>query len=160
MSNCPSIESVYTHVRVALCRGVYHSTEATFLFAQRYGKHTGGYNIFDGRRQRYLPTGVKNSKGWGISTRLKECSNTLVDAGETRQKWKSIKELWFVLPNVSSMIDEWLENSLRARAKISSQSWRSDLVQIWPIRLNKTAGIASYFEGFVRLRRKDRPKMG
>jgi len=37
----------------------------------------------------------------------------------------------------------------RARAKISSQSWRSDLVQIWPIRLSKTADIARYFEDFV-----------
>ncbi|MCK4795595.1 MAG: hypothetical protein KAV87_68325, partial [Desulfobacteraceae bacterium] len=35
---------------------------------------------------------------------------------------------------------------LRARARISSQSWRSHLVQTWPIRLSKTAGIASYFE--------------
>ena len=48
--------------------------------------------------------------------------------------------------------------SLRARARISSQSWRSDLVQIWPIRLSKTAGIASYFEEVVRLRRKHRSK--
>ena len=38
---------------------------------------------------------------------------------------------------------------LRARARINSQSWRSDLVQIWPIRLSKTAGIASYFEEFA-----------
>ena len=38
---------------------------------------------------------------------------------------------------------------VRARAKISSQRWHSDLVQIWPIRLSKTADIASYFEDFV-----------
>jgi len=38
---------------------------------------------------------------------------------------------------------------LRARTRISSQNWRSDLVQIWPIRLNKTGGIASYFEEFA-----------
>ncbi|OEU45932.1 MAG: hypothetical protein BBJ60_03310 [Desulfobacterales bacterium S7086C20] len=38
---------------------------------------------------------------------------------------------------------------LGARAKINSQSWRTDLVRIWPIRLSKTAGIASYFEDFV-----------
>ena len=37
----------------------------------------------------------------------------------------------------------------RACAKISSQRWHSDLVQIWPIRLSKTADIASYFEDFV-----------
>ena len=37
---------------------------------------------------------------------------------------------------------------LRARAKISSQSWRSDLGEIWPIRLRKGTGIAGCFEGF------------
>jgi len=41
---------------------------------------------------------------------------------------------------------QWI--TLRACAKISSQNWRSDLVQIWPIRLSKTGGIASYFEEF------------
>jgi hypothetical protein len=37
---------------------------------------------------------------------------------------------------------------LRARTRISSQSWRSDLVQIRPIRLSKIGGIASYFDEF------------
>ena len=40
---------------------------------------------------------------------------------------------------------------LRARAKITSQNWRSDLVRIWLIRESKTTGIASYFEAnFIR----------
>ena len=38
---------------------------------------------------------------------------------------------------------------LRVRAKITSQNWRSDLVQIWLIRKSKTTGIASYFEDFA-----------
>ena len=37
---------------------------------------------------------------------------------------------------------------LRVRAKITSQNWRSDLVQVWLIRESKTTGIASYFEAF------------
>ena len=42
----------------------------------------------------------------------------------------------------------WL---LRVRAKITSQNWRSDLVQIWLIRESKTTAIASYFEAnFIR----------
>jgi len=36
----------------------------------------------------------------------------------------------------------------RVRAKITSQNWRSDLVQVWLIRERKTTGIASYFVGF------------
>ena len=40
-------------------------------------------------------------------------------------------------------------STLRVRAKITSQNWRSDLVQIWPIRESKTTGIASYFEEFA-----------
>jgi len=38
---------------------------------------------------------------------------------------------------------------LRVRGKITSQNWRSDLVQVWPIRESKTTGIASYFEDFA-----------
>ena len=45
---------------------------------------------------------------------------------------------------------------LRARAKTSPQTrsealryLRSDLVQIWPIRLSKTTGIAGYFADFA-----------
>jgi hypothetical protein len=38
---------------------------------------------------------------------------------------------------------------LRVRAKITSQNWRSDLVQIWLIRESKTTGIASYFADFA-----------
>jgi len=34
------------------------------------------------------------------------------------------------------------------REKITSQNWRSDLVQVWVIRESKTTGIASYFEAF------------
>jgi hypothetical protein len=37
----------------------------------------------------------------------------------------------------------------RVRAKITSQNWRSDLVQVWLIRESKTTGIASYFEDFA-----------
>jgi len=37
----------------------------------------------------------------------------------------------------------------RARAKITWQIWRSDLGQIWPIRLSKTTGIAGYFADFA-----------
>jgi len=41
--------------------------------------------------------------------------------------------------------------TFRVRAKITSQNWRSDLVQIWLIRESKTTGIASYFEAnFIR----------
>jgi len=43
--------------------------------------------------------------------------------------------------------------SLRVRAKITSQNWRSDLVQIWLIRKSKTTGIASYFEDFALIRK-------
>jgi hypothetical protein len=39
--------------------------------------------------------------------------------------------------------------NVRVRAKITSQNWRSDLVQIWLIRKSKTTGIASYFEDFA-----------
>jgi hypothetical protein len=48
-------------------------------------------------------------------------------------------------------LDEFpaIHEFLRDRARISSQSWRSGLVQIWPIRLSKTAEIASYFEEFA-----------
>ena len=38
---------------------------------------------------------------------------------------------------------------LRVRAKITSQNWRSDLVQVWLIRESKTTGIVSYFEDFA-----------
>ena len=38
--------------------------------------------------------------------------------------------------------------NLRVRAKITSQNWRSDLVQVWSIQESKTTGIASYFEDF------------
>jgi hypothetical protein len=38
---------------------------------------------------------------------------------------------------------------LRVRAKITSQNWRSDLVQVWLIRESKTTGIASYFADFA-----------
>jgi hypothetical protein len=38
---------------------------------------------------------------------------------------------------------------LRVRAKITSQNWRSDLVQVWLIRESKTTGIAGYFAGFA-----------
>jgi len=38
--------------------------------------------------------------------------------------------------------------TLRVRAKITSQNWRSDFVQVWLIRESKTTGIASYFVGF------------
>jgi len=37
---------------------------------------------------------------------------------------------------------------LRVREKITSQNWRSDLVQVLLIRESKTTGIASYFEAF------------
>jgi hypothetical protein len=37
----------------------------------------------------------------------------------------------------------------RVRAKITSQNWRSDLVQVWLIRESKTTGIASYFADFA-----------
>jgi hypothetical protein len=40
-------------------------------------------------------------------------------------------------------------NIFRARAKITSQNLRSDLVQVWLIRESKTTGIASYFEDFA-----------
>ena len=40
-------------------------------------------------------------------------------------------------------------STLRVRAKITSQNWRSDLVQIWLIRESKTTGIASYFADFA-----------
>ena len=38
---------------------------------------------------------------------------------------------------------------LRVRKKITSQNWRSDLVQIWLIRESKTTGIAGYFADFA-----------
>jgi len=38
---------------------------------------------------------------------------------------------------------------LRVRAKITSQNWRSDLVQVWLIRESKTTGIAGYFADFA-----------
>ncbi len=39
----------------------------------------------------------------------------------------------------------------KVRAKITSQNWRSDLVQVWLIRESKTTGIASYFAAnFIR----------
>jgi len=38
---------------------------------------------------------------------------------------------------------------LRVREKITSQNWRSDLVQVWPIRESKTTGIASYSADFA-----------
>jgi hypothetical protein len=37
----------------------------------------------------------------------------------------------------------------RVRAKITSQNWRSDLVQVWLIRESKTTGIAGYFADFA-----------
>jgi len=37
---------------------------------------------------------------------------------------------------------------VRVREKITSQNWRSDLVQVLLIRESKTTGIASYFEAF------------
>ena len=38
--------------------------------------------------------------------------------------------------------------TLRARAKIHSQSWRADLHQIWLRRLSETAGVAGLRRGF------------
>jgi len=38
---------------------------------------------------------------------------------------------------------------VRVREKITWQNWRSDLVQVWPIRESKTTGIASYFTYFA-----------
>ena len=40
------------------------------------------------------------------------------------------------------------EERLRARAKITSQNWRTDLGRICPIRKRKTTGIAGLFRGF------------
>jgi len=40
------------------------------------------------------------------------------------------------------------DSQLRVREKITSQNWRSDLVQVWLIGESKTTGIASYFEAF------------
>ncbi len=45
---------------------------------------------------------------------------------------------------------------LRARAKISLHFRRSDLGQVWLIRLSPTAGITSYFE---ELAIEERPKI-
>ena len=45
---------------------------------------------------------------------------------------------------------------VRVRSKISSQNSRSDLGQIWSIRLNKTTEIASYFADFAN---EDQPNM-
>jgi hypothetical protein len=42
-----------------------------------------------------------------------------------------------------------LKSPFRARAKITSQNLRSDLVQVWLIRESKTTGIASYFADFA-----------
>jgi len=41
---------------------------------------------------------------------------------------------------------------LRVRAKITSQNWRSDLVQVWLIRESKTTGIAGYFADFANVK--------
>ena len=38
---------------------------------------------------------------------------------------------------------------VRSRPKITSLFWRSDLGEIWSVRLSKTAGITGYFEDFV-----------
>jgi hypothetical protein len=49
---------------------------------------------------------------------------------------------------------------LRVRAKITSQNWRSDLVQVWLIRESKTTGIAGYFAGFsIEVSAKDGLKL-
>jgi hypothetical protein len=50
-----------------------------------------------------------------------------------------------------SLIWTLLKNSqiLRVRVKITSQNWRSDLVQVWLIRESKTTGIASYLADFA-----------
>ena len=40
------------------------------------------------------------------------------------------------------------DERLRAHAKITSQSWRPDLGQIWPIRNRETTGIAGLLRGF------------
>ena len=53
-------------------------------------------------------------------------------------------------------LKEYCHECLRARAKITSQFWRSVLGQIWSIRLSKATGIAGYFEDFAN---EDRPKM-
>ncbi len=42
-----------------------------------------------------------------------------------------------------------IKGLVRARPKTTSQNWRSDLGQIWSMRLSKTGGITSYFEGFA-----------
>jgi hypothetical protein len=39
--------------------------------------------------------------------------------------------------------------NFRVRSKINSQNWRSDLGQIWLLRLSEATGIASYFEDFA-----------
>jgi len=76
-----------------------------------------------------------------------------VDADEAQRSKKSLKN--YALPKSAGfqpsaeMTGYTTIGDLRARARISSQSWRSDLVQIWPIRLSKIAGIASYFEEFA-----------
>jgi len=38
--------------------------------------------------------------------------------------------------------------ALWVREKITSQNWRSDLVQVWLIGESKTTGITSYFDAF------------
>jgi len=43
----------------------------------------------------------------------------------------------------------FLYHLLRVRAEITSQNWRSDLVQVWLIRESKTTGIASCFADFA-----------
>jgi len=41
-----------------------------------------------------------------------------------------------------------VKKTLRVREKITSQNWRSDLVQVLLIRESKTTGIARHFEAF------------
>ena len=71
------------------------------------------------------------------------------------------RKLWHALPPVRGQTQETPVSKtaifqkrelllfLKARAKISSQNLRSDLVQILPIRLSKTTGIAGYFADFA-----------
>jgi len=92
----------------------------------------------------------------------RHCANCSGEAGgQKRQplKWKIFLwgcPQWNKTTKVFHRAGRWRISKLWVHSKISSQNWRSDLVQIWLLWLSEATGIVNYFEDFTI---EQQPKM-
>ncbi len=67
---------------------------------------------------------------------------------DTTKTYNHLLNQKFLPSALEGEMEEIFVSYLRVRAKITSQSSRSDLGQIWLFRLSKTTGIVALFRGF------------